>query len=828
KDYFITFLYEIPDMMFNYKKIENEDYKTVYDALISIFTYNSSNDIMEKLGITISKIVNDSIIIINSIIKNKSKFKINVISGKEKDSFDSDIYLKEFNLTSVLKKLFLYDKVTEVKLSLEELTDNRIIDYINDKNILKEYSNIKIIGIADGEFIIGSVYLLSKDKNLRVNKSRIEILTKYAFFAVSKILKNEILNSNEEKFRLFVEKSPVAIMITDKNGDHIYSNKALLNLTGYNKSEISSKNIIDLVHEKYIEYFYDLFDNLEIEGSSNCELIISKKSNEKSDILLNASVLNSDSYIILLTDITKIKSMERDLIITKNKAISEKESKNQFLVNMSHEIRTPMNGINGFLSILEMTNIDNKQKELIDCIKVSTNKLLTVINDILDISKIEAGKVKLGYSEFSPKNVLESFVINYYSKLENSNINIFLLIGSNMPNYVLGDVDKFKQVISNLLSNAVKFTKEGEIFVQGDGKVLNNDEIKIIVSVRDTGIGICKDNYERIFKTFLQVDSSSTRKYEGTGLGLSISKRLVEIMGGKIMLSSELEKGSEFSFYIKCKNNVSEKNCFTNNLDELKGVKVYLNIKNKIISRIIKYYLIEAKCDIYEYLDIERFLMKITINKLEKSSIIITDYETAKNIIEEGVPIIKIVSDNLEINKKNIDLKQYLVYPPYKKEELWEIIIAALFRKQDIHKIDKVKIVTDDIEINFNIKVLIVEDDLLSRKYFARILDIYSIDYDNAENGLEAVSLFIKNKYDVIFMDCQMPVLDGYEATRKIREIEENEERTYIVAITGNIFTEDKLRCLKMGMDEYLSKPVNIDTLINILKKINKKVKNNF
>jgi len=414
--------------------------------------------------------------------------------------------------------------------------------------------------------------------------------------------------------------------------------------------------------------------------------------------------------VVIINDITQIKR-------AKEKAEAANAAKSAFLSNMSHEIRTPMNGILGFLQLLENTKDAKEQADFINMMKLSTDTLLTIINDILDVSKIEAGKLELEKIVFDLWAVVDGTVIPLIAKAREKALRLNLLVNPDVPQFVLGDPTRVKQVLTNLVSNAIKFTQQGEVFVEVE--LQKQQELVSIIRfvVKDTGIGMSEETLKKLFNPFTQADSSSTRNFGGTGLGLNICKSITELMDGKITIESSLGQGT-------------------------------------IVSVVIP--LPKAE-------------------NLTKKPLL--DYSIQND------PTIIIADDNTP-NSAIVTIVKPTKLKGWTGNEL---------------------------------KILLVEDNELTRKLMVNVFQQKGLNCETAVDGKEAVHLCANHKYDLIFMDCQMPIMDGYEATRMIRTSEAGRYHTPIIALTAAAMTSDVERCKAAGMDDYLSKPVDINHLMALI-----------
>ncbi|SFV61157.1 BarA sensory histidine kinase (= VarS = GacS) [hydrothermal vent metagenome] len=505
-------------------------------------------------------------------------------------------------------------------------------------------------------------------------------------------------------------------------------------------------------------------------------------------------------------------------------------AKDLFLANMSHEIRTPLNGIVGFTQLLRNTNLTEEQSEFVSIIDHSSENLLVIVNDILDLAKIQENKVELEEIEFDPFDIFESAIESYSAKANEKNINLQIFVDPSLTMTLKGDPTKLTQVLVNLISNAIKFTPDhGSINVKIEKVDARDGFATIRVSVRDTGIGVSEEQKKNIFKAFSQEDISTNRKFGGTGLGLTISTKIIHAMGGELDIKSKQGECSEFFFSIELEevSQIDIKNDSHNigfymeyeddsSRDEEQSIKAYIEAMG---SNFIRYSSLD---DVFEHkqedkLDIV-FLYGIDINRLKA-------YE------KNDLKIVYISKHNAfrrESDREALSLVDFTIYKPIGFTKIRRAI-STIEDQREIHKEvsgdkkDIIKVEHDDSEtFTFkDISILVAEDNRINQKLIEHALSNLNIDVTLADNGKIALELRKKNSYDLIFMDIQMPVMSGVDATHAILKYEEENNLTHvpIVALTANNLKGDRDRFISEGMDDFLPKPIELNTMHGILKR---------
>lgn len=543
-------------------------------------------------------------------------------------------------------------------------------------------------------------------------------------------------------------------------------------------------------------------------------------------------------YIGILTDISELKEKEIELQNAFIQANAATEAKSLFLANMSHEIRTPMNAVIGMSYLALQTQLTDKQRDYLSKINNAATSLLRIVNDILDFSKIEAGKLKMENLEFNLDEVLSKSIELLIPKAREKNLEVIYHLPCNLPAQIIGDPLRLGQIITNLMSNAIKFTHTGEIRIDVTQEDQKGKKVCLKFRVSDTGIGISKENQEKLFEAFTQSDNTITRQYGGTGLGLTISKTLAEMMNGRLWLESEENVGSTFSFtaWFDIGETLSPKKCIT--LQDIKKIKTLVVDDNPMAGEIMKEYMENLGATVELAASGRQAIELIQNNGFESPyQLLLIDWnmpdldgmETVKCInalseIKIKPLVILVTAYDLEEMKKssqNLGIAAFLT-KPISQSSLYDTIVNIFAKDLSISQKESLPYETTLLH---GVNILLVEDNEVNQQIACELLQNQGCKVAVSNNGLQAVQRFKSRTetYDLIFMDIQMPEMDGFEATKKIREID---AEIPIIAMTARNMYDEKEKCYQVGMNDHIAKPIDPELLMEMVSKWAKNTSN--
>ena len=634
------------------------------------------------------------------------------------------------------------------------------------------------------------------------------------------------------------------VIITDATGDIEWVNDAFVRLTEYTLEEVVGRRPGALLQgpksdPEIVEY---MRQRLHAQQGFSSELINYSKSGNPYWVQIDVQPVHDEhgeltNFIAVESDISERKSAEVALRQAKDAALAADKAKSEFLANMSHEIRTPLNGIIGMTSLLMESDLTPAQRENLDIIRSSGDSLLVIINDILDFSKIEADQLDLEAVPFNLRACVEDALGLLAAEAGKKRLDLAYDIPDHLPTMVVGDITRVRQVLVNLISNAIKFTEQGEVAVFVKGHYLENTQIQLEFAVKDTGIGIRSEDAARLFQAFSQVDASTTRNYGGTGLGLAISKRLTELMGGTIWVDSEVGAGSTFNFNIIV--GVADDQpspVWSQSKTTLRGKHILVVDDNRTNRHLLARYLenwggkvtaVESGTAALTYIANSNHPLDVAI--LDVHMPLMDGYSLAK-LLRQQLPKLPLIifssSGRGAPRKTTVDIYAYLA-KPLKPANLYQLL-QNLFAKgakkaAPVSKASGEPKHDAKMGVKHPLSILVAEDNRINQLVMTRLLNRVGYRADMVANGLEAVDAVQRQHYDLIFMDIQMPEMDGVAATRYLKEHLTPDECPYIIALTANALEGDREKYLAEGMDAYISKPISINGLVSALQETVKK-----
>src|SRR3984893_9401935 len=637
-----------------------------------------------------------------------------------------------------------------------------------------------------------------------------------------------------------IENSPLGILVLDSERLVKLCNPAFETLFQCARLEIVGKAIDGLIPDGDLlsesrEISRRAMDGEVINMMTRCQ----RKDRSIVDVELHAVRLmvngKVEGTLYIYQDISVRKSVEKEMQEAKEAAESSNRAKSEFLANMSHEIRTPMNGIIGMTDLALETQLSQEQREFLGMVKSSADSLLALLNDILDFSKIEAGKLDFETIDFRLRDTVDDTIKALGLHAQQKGLELACHILPDVPDGLQGDPTRIRQIVINLLGNAIKFTSEGEVVIQVEIQDESEDEVVLHFAVRDTGIGVPLEKQQLIFEAFTQTDSSTTRKYGGTGLGLAISSRLVDRMGGKIWVESEPGRGSTFHFTTRFQlQKISSRKYAPLGAGALRGLPVLVVDDNATNRRILQEMLLawQMNPELTESGPEALTILERAATEGTPFSLILLDAQMPEM---DGFSVVERIKQDVRLSKsvvimltsagfrgdaarcRELGIQGYLT-KPIKRSDLLEAIKVVLGLQTEAEASPSLVTLHSLRESRGRLRILLAEDNRVNQVLAVRLLEKRGHEVTVAGNGEEALEALDRQAFDLVLMDVQMPEMDGLQATAAIRKGEMNTGKHIpIIAMTAHAMAGDKERCLEAGMDEYMTKPIRPEQLVDVL-----------
>lgn len=721
---------------------------------------------------------------------------------------------------------------TDADLVASILTNDKIVIAANP---MKDTTRIYI---PITSFNYQSVFLLYANEKLNADKdflAFLELLRTGLTDIADLIIAHYNLENVQTRFNAILNTVTTAIVFVDDAGRNGWVNKAaaqLLSLNEGSNTTVAISNAMFVLRSKAV--------NHELIAKEGAELFISPEKSVKDwrwiygepiSRVLSVSTSPAISQNIkgrlwAFDDITPLYTASQQLTEL-NKELHEKhKAMSSFLAHMSHEIRTPMNGVIGMADLLATTTLTNNQKDYLDTIQNSGQTLLSLTNDILDLSKIESGKMELERVRFEISKVIEEVYDLLSIRSNEKQLDLLYDLADDVPTFLCGDVTKVKQILLNFVSNAIKFTEKGEVLIVV--KVLEHQDefCKLQISVRDSGIGIPADKLGTIFESYTQTDTSISRRFGGTGLGLNIAQRLIELMGGNVSVESETDLGTQFTFSLELETEKAQTQTGATlpaDTSVLDKKRILILDDNQTNLKILSNRLQGVGMKVYAF---THYINALTTLHIVPFDVLLIDasiggksgFEVAELAKREhkNIPVVLLgsVVDIPESAKKAFTS---VIYKPFKNRQLMETL-SAIFIKQKEPSDSLVQIAPPE-QVAKTMNILVAEDDPINQKMIGKVSDNLGYNYKIVADGAKVVQEEAENRYQIILMDLMMPVINGAEATRLIKSRYTKNNGPVIVALTASALTDEREALLENGADDYLSKPYKLDDIKMLLQK---------
>jgi len=694
--------------------------------------------------------------------------------------------------------------------------------------------------VDDSGRFLGAISVLDRTSHI-VTAEQAAVLRLLARHAARELAFEEMLHESAERFRDFFERIPEFVMSIGVDGRLMHANQATLDVLGFTREELTRTPLIRVIEAEARDAFRRAFSEVFSSGEAQTvETVFVTATGHKLDVegSLYPKLIDGTPMLarVIFRDISERKQFEADLGSARDAALEAARLKTQFLTNVSHEIRTPMNGIVGMIDLLLSTQLTAEQQDFAHQARTSADQLLSIVNNILYVSHLEAGGLTPSNVDFDLARTLQRIVEVMKIAALGKDLDVALVYDKHMPPIVRGNQGRIRQVVTNLMENAVKFTEEGTVVLNVSQQTETDTHRVIRFEVRDTGPGIAAEDRLLLFERFSQIEASSTRRFGGVGLGLATARQLVETMGGLIDVDSTPGIGSTFWFSVPFPKQLGSRKPVASSDLEFRGKRVLLVDHYPTSRQIVRHYLQttwEMRVDVADSADEALTMLKRELGLGDPFRVVLFDampdmeplaFAREVHAREEiaGTSLIFLAANSRDVNQEKLrDAGVHaFVAKPVGQGELFDALTLALahdaisMSRPAAQPFDsRPEPAAVSAEQRKSIRVLLAEDNFLNRKLTMSQLEKLGYVADSVGNGKEAVEAVARQSYDVILMDCQMPVMDGYEATMEIRRRDGANKRRRIIAMTANALEGDREKCLAAGMDDYLSKPTRHEDL---------------
>jgi PAS domain S-box-containing protein len=700
------------------------------------------------------------------------------------------------------------------------------------------YAGVPIVD-GSGHFL-GALSVLDGKPHI-VTSEQAGILRLLGRHAARELAFEEMLHESDERFRDFFERIPEFVMSIGADGRLLHANQATLDVLGFTREELKRTPLVRVVEPDARDAFRRAFSEVFSSGEpQTVETVFITATGHRLDVegSLYPKLIDGTPMLarVIFRDISERKQFEADLGSARDAALEAARLKTQFLTNVSHEIRTPMNGIVGMIDLLLATQLNAEQQDFAHQARAGAEQLLSIVNNILYVSHLEAGGLAPSNVDFDLTRTLQRIVEVMNVAALGKDVDVSLVYDKQLPPIVRGNQGRIRQVVTNLMENAVKFTVEGTVVLNVSQQTETETHRVIRFEVRDTGPGIAAEDRLLLFERFSQIEASSTRRYGGVGLGLATARQLVETLGGLIDVDSTPGAGSTFWFTVPFAKQLGARKPIASSDLEFRGKRVLLVDHYPTSRQIVRHYLQttwEMRVEVAVSADESLTMLRHELAAGDPFRVVLFDAmpdmeplafarEVRARDDIAGTSLIYLAANSRELNQERLrdsGVHAFLA-KPVGQGELFDALTLAL--AHDAIPLARVAEQPFDSrpapaevsrEQRKSIRVLLAEDNFLNRKLTMSQLEKLGYVADSVGNGKEALEAVRREPYDVILMDCQMPVMDGYEATMEIRRLDGDGKRHRIIAMTANALEGDREKCLSAGMDDYLSKPTRHEDL---------------